>query len=167
MNIHKPSVIQPSLLLHVGYNVHFIKEPTSCCIFKSKRKQNFRVCEGKDKPFSVRNIQEAVNRISINYSIFWKSELSDFPSYGHLAKVYQGWVIWSFVELKPGAHLSYQLSWSSLVTVGVSCFLKCAVSCSAIFVTRAIGVGYSTCWIISCTSEHFLTVCARSELSAQ
>ena len=30
-------------------------------------------------------------------------------------------------------------------TVGVSCFLKCAVSYSVIFATRAIGVGYSTC----------------------
>ena len=49
----------------------------------------------------------------------------------------------------------------------VSCFLKRAVACCAIFFTRAVSAGYSTCWIISFTSEQVLRECARSELSAQ
>ena len=55
----------------------------------------------------------------------------------------------------------------SLVTVGVSRFLKCAESFSVHFVTRAIGARCSTCWIILCTSEHFRQVCARAKLSPQ
>ena len=53
------------------------------------------------------------------------------------------------------------------MTVCVSCFLKCAVTDCVIFFTRAVSAGYSTCWIISSTSEHFLTVCARPELLPQ
>ena len=45
------------------------------------------------------------------------------------------------VAFKPGAHWSYQLSWAALVTVGVSCFLKCAVTFSVIFFTRADSSG--------------------------
>ena len=44
---------------------------------------------------------------------------------------------------------------------------QCAVSFPVHFVKRAIGAKYSTCWIILCTSEHFLQVCARAKLSAQ
>ena len=72
-----------------------------------------------------------------------------------------------FPELKPCAHLSYQLSQVAFVTGCVSCFLKSAVTDCVIFFTRAINAGYSTCWIISSTGKHFLTVCVRPELLPQ
>jgi hypothetical protein len=58
--------------------------------------------------------------------------------------------------------LFYQLSWASLVIVGVSKFLQCAVAFWTISSTRAIGTEYSTCWIINFSHESIFPPSVRA-----